>query len=229
LSLAKGHRVLETRGLDEFDVGLVQDHQRVARNLFQEGDQILLEEPGAGGIVGVGQEDDLGAGREVRGQGLEIVVEALLHGRLDQPAPVGVRGELVGDEALRARQHLLALQDEGANQQLDELVRAVADQDLLDREIEAAGESLLQIEGAAIGVEVHALAGCPRRGHPERRWSKRVLVGGQLGDVADPVLPLHLLDGLARHVGLQRRDVRRDERHPAHSSVENTPMARNFW
>ena len=147
------------------------------------GSELLLGEPGAGRVVRVGEEDELRARESELAERVEVVVEARLHRRLDERAAVRLGGELVGDEALRARQHLLAVEDEGPDEQLDELVRAVADEDLLGRDAELRGERVPEEERGAVRVEVDLRGRLARGGERERRGAEGVLVGGELRDV----------------------------------------------
>src|SRR5262249_48855668 len=121
--------------------------------------------------------------------------------------------DAIAHERVAVRQHLvLARFAEDAHREVDELARALPDDDLLHRSAEAVGDGAAPAVGAPVGVAVGARQGGLRRLDPERRWSERVLIGGELDRAVDAELALQLLDGLARLVRNDFFDVRRNQR-----------------
>ena len=85
-----------------------------------------------------------------------------------------------------------------------ELVGAVADDDLLGRHAQAPAEGLAQRGAAPVGIEVRA-ARLPRDGrHHARRGAQRALVGRQPHQLREPELRGQ---GLERLAGLVRGDA----------------------
>ena len=190
------------RVVEELVVGFIEHGDDVRRQLAQEVVERLIGHARAGRVVGRGEEDEARLrrdGAQHRGQiGREVDIvdhdgadaEELRHQRVD--------GEGVprGDDLVDAGP------GEGVEKQLDDLVGAVAEHDVLLAEAEFLRDGVAQVEAAAIGVEVGALDLLVHRGHGERGGPERVFVGGELDDGGgvEAELARDVIDRLARLV-----------------------------
>ncbi len=104
----------------------------------------------------------------------------------------------------------------------DQLVGAVAENDLRGRHPELLREPLLEREGCAVGIQIGLFERGLDRGHRERTRPQRVLVRGELDRIGDAVFPGHLVDRLSRNIGGQRFDVGRNERRDHAAGVYRT-------
>src|SRR2546425_6316039 len=102
---------------------------------------------------------------------------------------------------------LVAGPEEGPHEQLDQLVRAVAEHDMVGRHAVLLGERLAQVEAAAVRVAVEVVERREDRLLHSVGWRQRVLVRRELDRVVDPELALQLLDRLARLVRRDPEDV----------------------
>jgi len=95
---------------------------------------------------------------------------------------------------------LVATLERRERHERDQLVGAVADDELLGRDAEPLGEGLTQREGATVGVEVHARRLVRDRGDDARRGSEGVLVRRQAHELRQAELRREPLEGLPRVV-----------------------------
>ena len=79
----------------------------------------------------------------------------LAHGHLGEGPPVRLHGDAVGGERALAQQHLVLGHGEGPDEQLDELVRAAAQDHLLRLHAQVLGQPAHQREAGRVRVEVH--------------------------------------------------------------------------
>ena len=86
-------------------------------------------------------------------------------------------------EAVLRHDHLRAGRYQRVADELDDLVRAVAEDEVGGRHAEFGGELLLQVEGVAVRIEVHLGQRLAHGGQGQPRRAQRVFVGGQLDDV----------------------------------------------
>ena len=133
-------------------------------------------ESGAGGIVGVGENDRAGIGRD----GIEDLLERKFHLRLRVGDLRDLGAGHFGIEAVHGvggleDEHFLAVVDVGVDEDLDGFVGAVGEAELVGRDVEVARDGFLG--GGVLGVD-----GEPGRGEVvlER--------GDDLGRTADGVL-----------------------------------------
>src|SRR5207244_12873121 len=94
---------------------------------------------------------------------------------------------------------------------VQELVRAVAEDQVVGLHAPMPRQVLAEREARGVRVEADALRRLLHRRHRQRRWPERVLIGGQLDDVPNAILALGLLDRLPRNVWLQLQDIRTGE------------------
>ena len=116
--------------------------------------------------------------------------EKLGHERVDR------EGVAHGDDLVNAGT------GEGVEEQLDDLVGAVAEDDVLAREAELLRDGVPEMEAAAVGIEMGALQLLAHRGHGEGRRAEGILVGGELDHEpgVEPELARDIIDRLARLV-----------------------------
>ena len=157
------------------------------------------------GLFGIGQEDEARARRHRLGHGLEVVGEVAQrdHARRRRHR---LHDHAVDDEGLVGHHRLVARPEEGAHDELDDLVRAVADEDVVRRHAVPLGQAPAEIEGGAVRVEMDGAERVGHRRHRPRRRAERVLVRGELDRARDAELALHLLDRLARRIRRERPD-----------------------
>ena len=180
------------------------------RHLAEEGLEFRFAEDGAGGVIGVVEEDQAGAVVDLGQDGLQVM--AHIGGQWHHPvdAALGLGGLGIDQKGRVGGDHLVAGHDQGGGQEDDDLVRAVAKDNLLRRHPELGRQGLGQIVAAAVRVAVQ-VGQCPGDGlHGLRRGAKRVFVGGHLDGAGDAVLPLQLLKGLAGRIGDEVLNVWRD-------------------
>ena len=140
----------------------------------------------------------------------------VLQGHHHANPPRGLDDHRVHDER-RVRDHrLLARAQEGPHDELDELVRAVAHDELVGGEAVAAGEGDPEVVGAAVRIPVEVRQGVGDGLEDALRGRQGVLVGGELDDIREAELALELLDGLARLVGRDAEDVIVGDGFPGH-------------
>ena len=208
-----GQRIGEVGALGELQVRLVEDHDDAVGNPGHEILHLVGRHDRGGGIVGVGDEDHLGHGRD--GACHRFEVEAvLLEGHDDADAAHGLDDHRVYHEGGVRDDDLLPGAHERPHEELDELVGPVAQDNVVGVDPMAPGECVAQVEAAAVGIAVQ-LAECGRDGLLDAlRGRQRVLVGGELDGVLDAQLALELLDGLPRLIRGDAEDVVVGERFP---------------
>ena len=199
-------RVREVRAQRELDVRLVEDDDGPLGDARHEAFDLIGRHDRRGGVVGVRDEDDLRHRGDRARHRLEIEAMLLQHHH-DADAPGRLDDHRVHDEGRVRDDRLVAGPEERADEQLDQLVRAVAEHDLVGRRSVFLGERLPQIEAAAVRVPVEVVErGEDRPLHAVGR-RQRVLVRRELDRVVDAQLALQLLDRLARLVRRDPEDV----------------------
>ena len=139
---------------------------------------------GPGRVVGVCQIDDLGVRVDLGGQRRQVVVPVVVgHGAVLDAARF--RQHLESDERRFGGEHLVLVAQKGADDTAHDAFAAAAGDHVVHFDVVLRCQHLAQIQ-AAVGIEVeraervrHGLDGLGRR-------AQRILVGGELGDVAKP-------------------------------------------
>ena len=90
------------------------------------------------------------------------------------------------------------------DQQVQNLARARAHENLLGAHLMPGRELVAQRPARAVGVAMEVAERGANRGHRHRRRTDRILVGGELGRLADAQLALDFFDRLAGLVGMER-------------------------
>ena len=121
------------------------------------------------------------------------------------------RPERVRLEGGLRHDHLVAGLEGRRRDERDQLVRAVADDELVGPDAEAPRQSLAQGGRAAVGIEVHARRLARDSGHGPWRGAEGVLVGREPDEVGPPELFGEPLERRARVVGGKRVEDRPPE------------------
>ena len=187
--------------VDEVTVRLIEDHERrVVAERLEERAQRLLAHDRRRRVVGRAEHDRRRPVGDLPPHVLEVgrvAGEWARHG-----AGARDRGrDAVGLERRLGHDDLVAGLERGPRDEPDQLVGAVADEELAGRDVEAPGERRAERGGAAVGIEVDARGLARDRLDDARRGAERVLVGGEARELRDPELRGELLEGLARVVG----------------------------
>ncbi|MCY1428711.1 hypothetical protein D9M71_446070 [compost metagenome] len=190
--------------LGVFDVGLVQHHQHVFRHAFEEARQGVRAEPGAGGVVRVGDEDHAGIGVDGRQHGFEVMPPVLRRHHLALGAD-GLGGDRVDGEGVLAEHGVQAGSQVGAGHQIEDVVGAVAEGHLGRRHAAALGQLALQFEAVAVGIAGQFGQFGADRFEDLGAGAERVLVAGQLDDAGRVEIEFarQFVDRLAGNIGGQ--------------------------
>ena len=153
----QGQRRRPFRRVDEFGVGLVDDHHDVRGNARHERGERIGRVPGASGIVGIGQIDQTRRIRDRGGDGVEIVaarhhVMVGVARRSPQRGARGLRGDGVDREPELRRHHIDARPGEHLRELHQQFVRAVAEQDRGGVDAVLRCERALEIGAERIGI-----------------------------------------------------------------------------
>ena len=126
------------------------------RNLCHEAVYRLLSDHCTGGVVGVGYEDRARLRRDRRKHGVEIGRVARI-GHLDCIGSEELSHQLVNCKGMTRHHDLVAGTKEGMAYELDDLVRPVAENDILTGHAESFRYGTAQFVPAAIRIEMGAL------------------------------------------------------------------------
>ena len=156
-------------------------------NLRHEAVDRLLSDERAGRVVRVGEEEDARARRDRREHGVEVGGEAGI-GHLDRVGPEELGHELVDCKRVAGHDDLVAGAEEGVTDELDDLVGAVAQDDVFPLEpgTQALGNRAAEFVTAAVGVEVGTLQSAAHRLQRLRGRPQRVLIGSEFDDLLLP-------------------------------------------
>ena len=165
----------------------------------------------SGGVVGVRQEEQARRGRHRREHGVDVPRDVADEGHLGEVDVGGEQPEPIADKRRIPDDRVIAGLREGPAREVDELVRAVADDDLVHRHAVVRGERFAQRVRGGVRVATERRGRSHERLGDPRRGAERVLVGGELHRVLDAELALELFDGLPGDVGDEAFDVGRDE------------------
>lgn len=133
---------------------------------------------GARRVIGVGDEDQFGAVVDERGQRGEIVAIAVER-REHRVLAGGLRDQPIHHEGRPGRGHQLVGADEGAHQEVDDVVAPVAHHDPRRVHAELGAEGVLELGGGAVGVQMRSGQGALGSGDRALRRAEHVLIGRQ--------------------------------------------------
>ena len=134
------------------------------------------------GLLGVGDPDEAGLRGDRAGHGGKVVAVVRVEGHLDQPRGGKMGGGVVAAEAGIAHHHRVSLFEQHQSEKVDQLVAAVADEDLRRRDAVLFGESGAEGVRRAVGVDVHGGGGGLDRLDGLGGGAERVLVAGEFDD-----------------------------------------------
>ena len=198
--------VREVRLLDVIGVGLVHHHHAGQGQGGDEAVEPIRRQPGPGGVVGVGDPHHPGLRVDQVLHGVQVV--AIVAGRGDPgPGPDRLGGDGVDGEGVLGEDGLDPGLEEGAGDQIQDIVGAVAQGDGGGIDPVLASQGGAQLEAAAVRVAAEFTQGRLDRRPRQPAGAQRVLVGGELDGAADAELTLQLGDGLAGEIGLQPGDA----------------------
>ena len=174
------HRILIARRVDELLIGAVEHQQRIFGQALAQATHLRAGDPGAGGIVGIGQEDDLRVLAGGLQQGVHVGGVVGLRRRDDLRARLHGH-EAIDQEAVLGLDDLVAGIEIGPADQLQQFIRAGAADDAGRVELFRLGDGFAQLRGAAVGIDVQRGRGLLERLGRFRAAAQRVLVRRQLG------------------------------------------------
>ena len=163
----------------------------------------------------------------------EIV--AVVHQRhLDRLRPEHERDQLVDDKRRRRHDDLVARPQQRMAEQLDDLVRAVAHDELVRAEPFDLRQLLPQRKAPAVRVKLPLHQRLLRRRQRARRGPERVFIRGQLDEArrVEPELARDILNRLAGLIDRLRQHHGIDQRlelHPAMRTEFTAPANSQFW
>ena len=157
---------------------------------------------GAGGIAGIGDEDQAGA--------LVHQLQKLVHidavvrlRRIEHLRLAGPRANCIGAEGEFALNDVVAGLQIGLAEHVEDLVRAAAEDQPLRLQPEGLGDGVAQGRGAAVGIDMQLVDGRGEGGLGLGAAAQDVLIGRQLQRMRDPVDL-----GLAGDIGGDVEDAR---------------------
>jgi hypothetical protein len=150
----------------------------VRRHRLQEGQQRRGVDEGAGRVVRVGDEHQLGVVADGGTHGPEVV--AVFARRHDRGARMGVgRGLCIDHEAVLGVDDALARLQTHLRREFEDLARAAAEREPVRRHIEPGGQRVLQRGAVAVGVVAGAFERRGRRAAGRLGHAERVFIGSQ--------------------------------------------------
>ena len=192
--------------LDVVEIRLVEHHRHMGRHAVEKPLQLGGGIPGAGGVVGIGDENNRGIIVELPGHGLEIMAIGPWMPRREGPRHLDLsagdaRDQLVDGEGMGGNHRIAARTQKDPGNQLQELVGPVAQRHLYGHHPVLACQSRLELEAVAIRILGNRRQDPPRRLERPRRGADGALVGGHLDHVLDAIFALQLGYGLAGLIG----------------------------
>ena len=188
-----------------FEVGLIQHHNDPLGNPRQEFVQRMGIEPGAGGVVRVGHEDNPGALGHCFRHGRQIMTKQV--GRhLHRSGIAGQGHNRIHRKGILGKNCLIAFLQVGAGNQIQHIIGAIAQGQLVAGHIQFFRQCRFQRKGGTVRVQVQ-LVHMLERVQGLVAGPQRVFVAGQFDDIGNTQLSLQLVDGFTRLVGLELLDT----------------------
>ena len=197
--------------IGKVNIGLIQDHGDGGGDRRQKVFPLLAVKRGAGGIVGVVQDDQPGLGSDRLGHGLQVHPHLFQRHRAENPAH-GLGQEAVHQKGVGGAQHLAPRRHQGPDQQVQDFVGTVAQDQLRRRQAEMAGQVFLEVIGVAVGVAVQAPEGVPDGGQGQGRRPQGIFIGCQLDGIGESQFSFQFFQRFAGLVGRELGEVRQNER-----------------
>ena len=140
----------------EVEVGLIDQHDGV-RGGGADGQQVLATHDSAGGVVGRGDDDELGARSDGGEKSLEGKLERRVRLHAREASGHHERADLEHEEGGRGDERLVGFLEECGADQVDGFIYAVGQQHLVRLQAEVRGSDAL--DGLALGIPGEALGG----------------------------------------------------------------------
>ena len=188
----KPHRIVSGRHI--FGIGTVDDEQDIGAETGMQPRHLVCIEIGAGGIVGIGQPDHLGAGRYRRQQRIDIgaIVTLVDHDNLGAGRPGDDR---IDRKTVAVHHRFVAFPQIDLGQQVQEIIRAIAADDAIGIDAMHFAQRLAQQARRALGIDFELFGSGGKGGDRLRAGAERGFIGRELDRIAAR------LAGLARHIG----------------------------
>jgi hypothetical protein len=210
-------RRFEILRIDQFGIGLVDNHDDSARHARHEGCERIRGEPGPGRVVRIGEIQQARRGRDRGEQRVEVMTachRALARVSLCQPEVrarclrsdrVDRKSILRGDDIdVRPREHLRELHQQ--------FVRTIAEHDVRDIDAVMACEGAPEVATERIGVAMQRMQSAEHRFARARTGAVGILVGTEFDEVPGGELAAQRDQVMAGIVGAQPADARLRQR-----------------
>ena len=146
------------RVVEELVVSFVKDDDHMVGHFVHEAIDLLLANQGAGGVVGIGNEDFLGSRGNGGGHGFEIMdVAGIID--LDGVGTEDFGHEFINKEGVLGGDDVIPRLKEGVADEFDDFITAAADDEIGHFEVELLGEGLTETVGGAVWIDVNVLDG----------------------------------------------------------------------
>ena len=180
--LEPGRRIDALGSRDVLVVGLVEDNDHILGNAREEGAHLGIRQEIAGRIVRIGDPDNARIRADGRTHGIKIVT-VVLGRRSDQLGTGRQRSQRIHREGMLGENGGTTGGQENAGDQVEHIIRAVAENDLILGNAAPFGDLGDEVElvGVALDPADGFLDGLPGL----RAHAQRVFVGGQLDDAID--------------------------------------------
>ncbi len=139
--------------VEKFEISFVENGDDVTRKFFDEGIDRFLSDDRAGRVVGVGDENEARVIGDRGGHRIEIVGKIWIID-LDIFRAEKRSHQFVNDEGVFGGDEFGIAVKEGVTEELDDFVRAVAEDDVGNVEAEFFGDCGAEFEAAAVWVDV---------------------------------------------------------------------------
>src|SRR5439155_23284730 len=150
--------------VEKFKIGLIQNNDNLVRDTGNELGDLFLGNECAGRIVRVGDKDDFRFRRNCVQHGLQIWLK-IYRWCLNSLRTEELRDQFVGNKRVLRSDHVVAAIEKCVPSEFDHLVGAISENDILAAQSQSRGDSVPQINTAAIRIEMEGSNGGPYRGH----------------------------------------------------------------
>ena len=138
--------------LAAWDGGFFDDYVVPVEIPQRRGDR-LARHHRARGVIGVADKQQPRLGRHGRQHGVQVV-RKICHGNRHHVRPASSRDESVHDERIIGHHDTRARPEERVSHEFEKLVAAVTRQDVIACDAQLCGQGLLEVIGAAVGIEL---------------------------------------------------------------------------
>ena len=195
-----GHRIGTVGQRQILVVGLVENHHDILRHRLQEGFQLRIGQEGTGRVVRIGHPDDACIRTDRGAHGIEVMAE-ILRRHNDQFSTGGQGCQRVNSKGVLRKYRRPARSKKNTGDQIEDIVRAVAEHDALYAEPGVIGERFFQVK--IVGIALQRPGRLFQRRLGLRAHAQWILVGSKLDDLGyrNTHLAGQLGDRLTRQIG----------------------------